>query len=90
MAPWLILAVGAQLILAVVALVDKHIVTGETSTVRPFMYAYITCLMSGASIAVYLLGGIPLPLPQETLRRVARSPARDAIPDRLGPVRRTS
>ena len=62
MAPWIILAVGAQFILAVVSLIDKYIVTGEKETPRPFAYAYITCLMSGASIVVYALSGLQLPL----------------------------
>lgn len=62
MTPWIILAVGAQFILAVVSLVDKYIVTGAKETPRPFAYAYVTCLMSGASIVIYAFSGLPIPL----------------------------
>ena len=62
MSSWIILAVAAQFISALVALLDKYIVTSEKAIPRPFVYAFITCLFSGASIAVFLLGGVPLPL----------------------------
>jgi len=62
MASWVILAVAAQFLSAFVALIDKYIVTSEKAIPKPFVYAFITCLMSGASILVFLLSGIPLPL----------------------------
>lgn len=62
MTPWLILAVAAQFVSALVALVDKYIVTDEKALPQPFVYAFVTCLMSGASILVYLLSSVPLPL----------------------------
>ena len=63
MASWLVLAVAAQFIGALVSLVDKYIVTDENALPRPFVYAFITCLFSGGSIVIYLLGGIPTPFP---------------------------
>lgn len=62
MAPWLVLAIGAQFIAALVALLDKYIVTDEKAIPKPFVYAFITCLMSGAAIFVFLLAWVPIPL----------------------------
>ncbi len=56
------MAVGAQFISAIVALIDKHIVSDERSFPRPFVYAFYTCLISGAWILVYFISYIPLPL----------------------------
>ncbi len=64
MASWLILAVAAQFFGALVALLDKYIVTNERALPRPFVYAFATCLFSGASILVFLLSSIPIPLPE--------------------------
>lgn len=58
---WILLAVGAQFLSAVVALIDKHIVTDEKSFPRAFVYAFYTCLISGAWIVVYLASFLPLP-----------------------------
>ena len=58
---WIFLAVGAQFINAIVALVDKYIVTDDKALPKPFVYAFYTCLISGAWIIVYVLGLIPLP-----------------------------
>lgn len=62
MPSWLVLAIGAQFIAALVALLDKYIVTDEKAIPKPFVYAFITCLMSGAAILVYLLAWVPIPL----------------------------
>lgn len=62
MPSWLILAIGAQFIAALVALLDKYIVTDEKAIPKPFVYAFITCLMSGAAILVFLLAWVPIPL----------------------------
>lgn len=63
MQSWLILATVAQLIAAFVALVDKRIVSDDKVLPRAFGYAFVTCLMSGASILVYALSGVPTPFP---------------------------
>ncbi len=61
MESWIFLAVGAQIIAAGVALADKYIVSSETVMPRPLVYAFYTCLLSGAWIVVFLLGMIPVP-----------------------------
>lgn len=56
---WLFLATGAQFLNAVVAILDKHIVTDEKVLPRPFVYAFYSCLITGFWIVVYLFGLIP-------------------------------
>ncbi len=63
MQSWLIMATVAQLIAAFVSLVDKRIVSDEKVLPRPFVYAFVTCLMSGGSIVIYALSGVPTPFP---------------------------
>jgi uncharacterized membrane protein len=58
---WILLAVGAQILNALVAIVDKHIVTNEKTFPTPFVYAFYTCLISGAWVIVYLFSYLPLP-----------------------------
>ncbi len=58
---WILLAVSAQFLSAIVALVDKHIVSDEKSFPKPFVYAFYTCLISGVWVVVYFLSLIPLP-----------------------------
>jgi len=57
---WVFLAVGAQLINAVVSLVDKYIVSDEKALPRPFVYAFYTCLVSGGWIVIYALSLLPI------------------------------
>lgn len=61
MSGWILLAVGAQFINAIVAIIDKHIVSDDAFP-KPFVYAFYTCLISGAWILIYFLSFIPLPL----------------------------
>jgi len=56
---WILLAVAAQFLNALVVLIDKHIVTDEKVIMRPFVYAYYTCLISGVWISVFLIGLLP-------------------------------
>ena len=56
---WIFLAVGAQLINAVVAIVDKYIVSDTKHMPRPFVYAFYTCLLSGSWIFIFALGFFP-------------------------------
>ena len=58
---WIFLAVAAQFLNAIVALIDKRIVSDEKLLPRPFVYAFYTCLISGAWIFVFFIGLIPLP-----------------------------
>jgi drug/metabolite transporter (DMT)-like permease len=58
---WILLAVGAQFMSAIVAIIDKHIVSDDTDSPKPFVYAFYTCLIAGAWIVVYFIGLLPLP-----------------------------
>ncbi len=58
---WIFLAVAAQILNAVVALIDKHIVSDEKTYPKPFVYAFYTCLISGAWVIVYVISLLPLP-----------------------------
>ncbi len=49
---WILLAVAAQFINAIVALIDKHIVSDEKKFPKPFVYAFYTCLISGVWVVV--------------------------------------
>lgn len=56
---WLFLAAGAQILLAIVAILDKYIVTDSKVMPRPFVYAFYSCLMTGGWMLLYALGFIP-------------------------------
>ncbi len=56
---WVLLATIGQLINAVVAFLDKYIVTDEGSLPRPFVYAFYSCLLTGFWVVIYFLGYIP-------------------------------
>lgn len=57
---WIFLATAAQFINAIVALIDKYIVSDEKVLPKPFVYAFYTCLISGGWILIYLLGLLPI------------------------------
>ncbi len=56
---WIFLAVVAQFLNALVAIVDKRIVSDEKILPKPFVYGFYTCLISGAWVGVYFLGFLP-------------------------------
>lgn len=56
---WIFLAAGAQFINAVVAILDKFIVSDTRMMPRPFVYAFYSCLITSAWGLIYLLGFIP-------------------------------
>lgn len=56
---WILLATGAQFINAIVAVVDKYIVTDEKRMPKPFVYAFYTCLVTSFWLVIYLFGFIP-------------------------------
>ncbi len=58
---WILLAVAAQFVNALVAVLDKRIVSDEKMLPNPLVYAFYTCLLSGAWIVLYLVSFIPLP-----------------------------
>lgn len=56
---WVLLAAGAQLINAIVAIGDKYLVTDEKRMPKPFVYAFYTCLATAFWLGIYFLGLIP-------------------------------
>jgi len=56
---WLILAAVGQFLNAIVAVLDKYIVTDEKVLPRPFVYAFYSCLFTGFWGVIYLVGFIP-------------------------------
>lgn len=58
---WILLAVGAQFLNALVVLIDKRIISDDKILPRPFVYAFYTCLIAGMWIFIYFLSFIPLP-----------------------------
>lgn len=56
---WIWLAVGGQLLNAVVAILDKCIISSDSAIPRPFVYAFYSCLLSGAWLLAFAIGWIP-------------------------------
>lgn len=56
---WILLAAAGQLLNAVVAILDKYIVSDESILPRPFVYAFYSCLLTGGWALVYVAGLIP-------------------------------
>lgn len=56
---WILLAVGAQFLNALVALIDKRIISDDKILPRPFVYAFYTCLIAGMWILVYFVSLLP-------------------------------
>jgi len=56
---WLLLATAGQFLNAIVAILDKYIVTDENILPRPFVYAFYSCLITGFWVVIYLFGFIP-------------------------------
>lgn len=61
---WLILATVGQFLNAIVAILDKYIVSDTKKgkpVMRPFVYAFYTCILTGAWVLVYVFGYFPFP-----------------------------
>ncbi|MAZ30405.1 hypothetical protein CL655_03965 [bacterium] len=56
---WILLATTGQFVNAVVAILDKYIVSDEQALPRPFVYAFYSCLITGGWIGIYALGLLP-------------------------------
>ncbi|MEX0917729.1 MAG: hypothetical protein WDZ93_01080 [Candidatus Paceibacterota bacterium] len=56
---WIFLAAGAQFLNAIVAILDKFIVSDERMLPRPFVYAFYSCLVTSTWGVVYFFGYIP-------------------------------
>jgi drug/metabolite transporter (DMT)-like permease len=59
---WILLAIAAQFLNAIVSLVDKYIVSSKHILPQPFVYAFYICILSGGAIVVYALGAVPVPI----------------------------
>lgn len=58
---WLALVVIAQFLMAIVALIDKYIVTAENAIPKPLVYAFYVCALSALSIFIFFFSWIPVP-----------------------------
>lgn len=56
---WILLATTGQFINALVAILDKYIVSDEQVLPKPFVYAFYSCLITGGWIFVFALGWLP-------------------------------
>lgn len=57
---WLLLAIGAQIINAVVAILDKYVVTSKT-VLHPFSYAFYISVLSSLSVIIFFFDWVRLP-----------------------------
>jgi len=56
---WILLATFGQFLNAIVAILDKYIVTDKEVLPRPFDYAFYSCLIAGFWVIIYIFGFIP-------------------------------
>jgi len=56
---WILLATAGQFLNAIVAVVDKYLVTEKSALPRPFVYAFYSCLITGSWLLVFFAGAIP-------------------------------
>lgn len=56
---WILLAAAGQFLNAIVAILDKYIVSDEKLLPKPFVYAFYSCLVTGGWIVIFFLGWIP-------------------------------
>lgn len=56
---WLFLATVGQLLNAIVAFLDKYIVSDQKAMPMPFVYAFYSCLLTGFWGVIYFLAFIP-------------------------------
>jgi uncharacterized membrane protein len=56
---WILLATLGQFLNALVAFLDKYIVSDEKALPRPFVYAFYSCILTGGWVVIYFLGFLP-------------------------------
>ena len=56
---WILLATLGQFLNALVAFLDKYIVSDEAALPKPFVYAFYSCILTGGWVVIYFLGFIP-------------------------------
>lgn len=67
---WIWLIVIAQFLNAIVALVDKFIITSKKVS-KPYVYTFYTCILSALSILIFTLSGIPIPFADVVIPSIA-------------------
>ena len=55
---WIVLATFGQFLNAVVALLDKYLVSGNETLPKPLVYAFYSCLLTGFWVLIYLVPGL--------------------------------
>lgn len=56
---WLLLASAGQFLNAIVAVIDKYLVTEKSAMPRPFVYAFYSCLITGSWLLIYFTAFVP-------------------------------
>jgi uncharacterized membrane protein len=56
---WILLATVGQFLNAIVAILDKYIVSDEKALPRPFVYAFYSCLVTGFWVVIFFVAYIP-------------------------------
>jgi uncharacterized membrane protein len=56
---WILLATFGQFLNAIVAILDKYIVSDEKALPKPFVYAFYSCLLTGFWAVIFFVGLIP-------------------------------
>lgn len=56
---WIWIAVFGQFLNAVVAILDKYIVSDQSAIPRPFVYAFYSCLLAGVWLLIFVAGMFP-------------------------------
>jgi uncharacterized membrane protein len=56
---WILLATLGQFLSALVAILDKYIVSDEKAMPKPFIYAFYSCVLTGGWAAIFALGYVP-------------------------------
>jgi drug/metabolite transporter (DMT)-like permease len=59
MTAWILLATAGQFVNAIVAFLDKYLVSDDSALPKPFVYAFYSCILTGGWIIIYLVGYIP-------------------------------
>lgn len=63
MSLWIVLVIVGQFLNALVALVDKYIISSQTVVLRPFTYAFWVSVLSAFSVGIFFFSWIPVPIP---------------------------
>lgn len=56
---WILIATLGQFLNAIVAVIDKYIVSDERAMPRPFVYAFYSTILGGTWLALFAIGSLP-------------------------------